>query len=405
MPRSPVEGSNDLLSGGQLGDPREDHVEAVGVGAGHQVGHGVGDHGELIASLVGGAGSRLDPDAGRNPGEDNPGDPSAAQLQVELRSVEGIPSPLGDDQVVATDLQLGAQLRPVRPPVGRRPARRRARPEDVSAVGGQGDPDGHDGEVVRPEGACQASGPVNDLVGRVHRRHGGDATLQVNEDEGSGGVQDCRHGHNYPARRMTRAQADRSALIATALRLSWLSVVWAALSGTASLTLGVLDHSLAITGVGLNLLGDLAGSLALIWRFGHERGRLHGAETAERVARLVVGTSLTVVAAFLAVQSVRRLADGTGPAADVGPILVAAASVVVLPPLARAKRGVGTALSSHALRGDGTLSGVGAAVALVALAGLLVNRTLGWWWADPAAAFVVAVVAAVEAREVFAAGP
>jgi len=132
---------------------------------------------------------------------------------------------------------------------------------------------------------------------------------------------------------MTRAQADRSALIATALRLSWLSVAWAALSGTASLTLGVLDHSLAITGVGLNLLGDLAGSLALIWRFGHERGRLHGAETAERVARLVVGTSLTVVAAFLAVQSVRRLADGTGPAADVGPILVAAASVVVLPPL------------------------------------------------------------------------
>jgi divalent metal cation (Fe/Co/Zn/Cd) transporter len=204
---------------------------------------------------------------------------------------------------------------------------------------------------------------------------------------------------------MTRAQADRSALIATALRLSWLSVAWAALSGTASLTLGVLDHSLAITGVGLNLLGDLAGSLALIWRFGHERGRLHGAETAERVARLVVGTSLTVVAAFLAVQSVRRLADGTGPAADVGPILVAAASVVVLPPLARAKRGVGTALSSHALRGDGTLSGVGAAIALVALAGLLVNRTLGWWWADPAAAFVVAVVAAVEAREVFAAGP
>lgn len=204
---------------------------------------------------------------------------------------------------------------------------------------------------------------------------------------------------------MTRAQADRSALIATALRLSWLSVAWAALSGTASLTLGVLDHSLAITGVGLNLLGDLAGSLALIWRFGYARGRLHGAQTAERVARLVVGTSLTVVAAFLAVQSVRRLADGTGPAADVGPILVAAASVVVLPPLARAKRGVGTALSSYALRGDGTLSGIGAAVALVALAGLLVNRTLGWWWADPAAAFVVAVVAAVEAREVFAAGP
>ena len=43
-----------------------------------------------------------------------------------------------------------------------------------------------------------------------------------------------------------------------------MSVAWAAVSGTASLTVGVLDHSLAIVGVGLNLFGDLAGSLVLI---------------------------------------------------------------------------------------------------------------------------------------------
>jgi divalent metal cation (Fe/Co/Zn/Cd) transporter len=204
---------------------------------------------------------------------------------------------------------------------------------------------------------------------------------------------------------VTRPQTDRTALIALALRLSWLSVAWAALSGVASLAFGVIDHSLAITGVGLNLLGDLAGSVALIWRFGRERRGVQGSENAERVARLVVGTSLTAVAAFLAVQSVRRLADGTHPSADVAPLLLAAASVVVLPPLARAKRRVGTALSSHALRGDGTLSGVGAAIALLALAGLVVNRVLGWWWADPAAALVVAVTAGLEARAVFAATP
>jgi divalent metal cation (Fe/Co/Zn/Cd) transporter len=201
---------------------------------------------------------------------------------------------------------------------------------------------------------------------------------------------------------MTGAHADRSTLTALALRLSWLSVTWAALSGTASLSLGVLDHSLAISGVGLNLLGDLAGSLTLIWRFRQERRRLHGAENAERVARLVVGASLTGVAAFLAVQSIRGLAGGTGAATSLAPILAAAASVVVLPPLARAKRRTGSALGSRALRGDGTLSGIGAAVALLALAGLLVNRTLGWWWADPAAALMVAVIAGVEARGVLA---
>jgi divalent metal cation (Fe/Co/Zn/Cd) transporter len=202
-----------------------------------------------------------------------------------------------------------------------------------------------------------------------------------------------------------RAQAHRSTLTALALRLSWASVVWATVSGTSSLVIGVLDHSLAIIGVGLNLLGDLAGSLALIWRFRRERGMASGAENAERVAKVVVGTALILVAAFLAVQAVRRLADGTRPIAAVGPLLVAAASVLVLPPLARAKRRVGTLLGSRALHGDGTLSGVGAAIALLALAGLLVNRALGWWWADPVAALMVAVTALVEARAVLAAAP
>jgi divalent metal cation (Fe/Co/Zn/Cd) transporter len=202
---------------------------------------------------------------------------------------------------------------------------------------------------------------------------------------------------------MARSDADRSLLIGVALRLSWLSVAWGALSGTASLILGVLDHSLAITGVGLNLLADLAASLVLIWRFDQERRRPHRAEGTERVARLVVSTALGLVAVFLAVQSVRRLADGTGPGGDVGPIVVAAASVMVLPPLARAKRRAGKALGSRALRGDGTLSGVGAAIALLALVGLLVTRTLGWRWADAAAALMVAIVAGVEARIVAAA--
>jgi divalent metal cation (Fe/Co/Zn/Cd) transporter len=200
---------------------------------------------------------------------------------------------------------------------------------------------------------------------------------------------------------MTLVQSNRPALIALAIRLSWLSVAWAALSGAGSIVVGVLDHSLAIVAVGLNLLGDLAGSVVLIWRFTHELKGLH-AEHRERIARFVVGAALTVVALYLAVQSVRRLISGTGADMTVAPILIAAASFLVLPLLARAKRRVGTLLDSRALRGDGTLSGIGAAIALLAVVGLLANRTLGWWWADATAALIVAFVAGVEARAVFA---
>jgi len=42
---------------------------------------------------------------------------------------------------------------------------------------------------------------------------------------------------------------------------------------------------------------------------------------------------------------------------------------------------------------------------VLAVAGLLANRTLGWWWGDPTAALIVAVVAGVEARALFAPAP
>jgi divalent metal cation (Fe/Co/Zn/Cd) transporter len=54
-------------------------------------------------------------------------------------------------------------------------------------------------------------------------------------------------------------------------------------------------------------------------------------------------------------------------------------------------------LRSRALRGDGILSAAGAAFAAVALAGLVVDRALGWWRADPAAALLIALVLLGEA--------
>jgi divalent metal cation (Fe/Co/Zn/Cd) transporter len=35
------------------------------------------------------------------------------------------------------------------------------------------------------------------------------------------------------------------------------------------------------------------------------------------------------------------------------------------------------------------------------LLGLVLNATLGWWWADPAAGYVLVFYAAREVREIF----
>jgi divalent metal cation (Fe/Co/Zn/Cd) transporter len=77
-------------------------------------------------------------------------------------------------------------------------------------------------------------------------------------------------------------------------------------------------------------------------------------------------------------------------------LIAAGVSLAVLTPLAYAKRRLGVQMGSRALQGDGTLSGIGAATSLLALATLALNDTLGWW-ADRIAALIVAAVAAVEA--------
>ena len=74
-------------------------------------------------------------------------------------------------------------------------------------------------------------------------------------------------------------------------------------------------------------------------------------------------------------------------------LAAAGVSLVVLAPLAYAKRRLGRRMDSRALQGDGALSGIGAATSLLALVALVLYDTAGWWWANRVAALIVAVIA------------
>ena len=70
-----------------------------------------------------------------------------------------------------------------------------------------------------------------------------------------------------------------------------------------------------------------------------------------------------------------------------------------MPLLARAKQRVGRQLSSSATVKEGAQNMLCAYLSIALLAGLLANAVAGWWWADPAAALVIAAVALEEGRE------
>ena len=193
---------------------------------------------------------------------------------------------------------------------------------------------------------------------------------------------------------------SRHALLRKALLLSYTSICWGVVSGAVSITSGLLAGSLGVLGLGLNVLADVGGSIGLVWRFRVEREDPDRAHRAEARASTIVAVALVIVAVTLTVAAIDELWAGSAPERSLMAMITAGVSAVVLIPLGVAKHRAGDALMSHALKGDGTLSGIGAALGFIAVGGLLANQFLGWWWADRVAALGIAVIAAAEAVRV-----
>ena len=196
---------------------------------------------------------------------------------------------------------------------------------------------------------------------------------------------------------MLAAQSLRSQQVTRALWLVSVSVAFGLVSGAVSVVTGLGAHSLGVFAVGLGVLADVTGSATLIWRFRAERHRPGHSAAHEQRAAIIVAIALAVVAVVLTAESVIALAIGSRPGTSAITLIAAGVSLAVLTPLAYAKQRLGTQMSSRALQGDGALSGIGAATSLLALAALVLNDTLGWWWADRIAALIVAGIAAIEA--------
>jgi divalent metal cation (Fe/Co/Zn/Cd) transporter len=190
---------------------------------------------------------------------------------------------------------------------------------------------------------------------------------------------------------------NRSHDVRRALRLVTFSVVFGLASGAVSVTAGMQDHSLAVFAVGLGVLADVTGSATLIWRFRAELTSPALTGRREKQSAVIVSLALALTAIVLAAESAIALAHGSDPAASAVTLTAASVSLLVLTPLAIAKRRLGRRMNSRALQGDGALSGIGAVVSFLAITALILYRLLGWWWADRVTALIVAAVAGIEA--------
>ena len=126
-------------------------------------------------------------------------------------------------------------------------------------------------------------------------------------------------------------------------------------------------------------------------------------EDRQRRARRLIGWAFAVLAAYLLVQSTIVLAAGYRPRHSVAGIAWTALTAVAMFALAAGKARTGRALGNPVLRTGGRVTAVDGILAAAVLLGLLLNMTLGRWWADPAAGYVLVYYAAREARDIFGA--
>lgn len=186
--------------------------------------------------------------------------------------------------------------------------------------------------------------------------------------------------------------ADRSQ-VRRALHVSYAAAAWSAVSGAAAIAVGIAAASTALVGTGADVAADMVSSLVLVWRF---RSELHGHHTttrAEERAEQIAAAALILVATGITTVAVLRLASGSEAETSLASILVAATAAVVLPAFAITKYRIAARVPSPALRMDGHITLVGAVMAVITLAGLAATSTLGWSWADPCAALLVAGLA------------
>jgi divalent metal cation (Fe/Co/Zn/Cd) transporter len=193
--------------------------------------------------------------------------------------------------------------------------------------------------------------------------------------------------------------ATRELLLARAQRLGVFTIVWNAVEGVIAVSAAWVAGSRALAGFGLDSAIESLSASVLLWRLGAERHDPERAEHVERVATRAIGVSFVFLATFVAYEAIRSLALQEEPDASSVGIAVTAISLVVMPVLARRKRRVAHALHSRAAQADSAQTLACAWLSAVVLAGLVLNATLGWWWADPVAALGVVALLVDEGYE------
>ena len=192
-----------------------------------------------------------------------------------------------------------------------------------------------------------------------------------------------------------RPDPPRVQVLHRRVRLLVLAVIgYNVVEAVVAISAGTVASSTALVSFGLDSCVEVLSAAAIAWQFAAP-----DPETREKVALRTVAVAFFALAVFVTMQSVRTLVGGGEPEHSSVGIALAAVSVVVMPILSLAERRAGRELGSASVVADSKQTLLCTYLSAVLLVGLLLNSLLGWSWADPIAALVIAGFAVREGLE------
>lgn len=190
----------------------------------------------------------------------------------------------------------------------------------------------------------------------------------------------------------TALSPDRRAVLSRRIRLLVAATIaYNVVEAVVAITAGTIASSVALIGFGLDSVIEVSSAAAVAWQFS-----ARDPERRERAALRVIACSFFLLAAYVTVEALRSLLGGDEAGRSTVGIVLVAISVVIMPFLSWAQRRAGRELGSASAVADSKQTLLCAYLSAAVLVGLVLNAALGWWWADPAAALVLAALAVRE---------
>jgi divalent metal cation (Fe/Co/Zn/Cd) transporter len=189
-----------------------------------------------------------------------------------------------------------------------------------------------------------------------------------------------------PARRAVLARRIRFLVLAT--------IAYNVIEAVVALAAGTAASSPALIGFGLDSVIEVSSALAVAWQFsgGNQEER-------EAVALRAIALSFFALAAFVTFEALRSLVSGSEADHSTAGIVLAAASLAIMPTLSYVQRRTGHELGSRSAVADSKQTLLCSYLSGVLLVGLVLNSLFGWSWADPIAALAIAAFAIREGAE------